>query len=233
MVLCGAVAAFKAGSLAAFKAGSLATATSAPASVGFIYKSATSSIASVSSATLSTVFFGSVNTPGVGNVSWHYSGALIAAGTVVSWWTLNHTAFGKHIKAAGENPKALDTVGVSVSKIRHTGVALSGVFSGAGGGALALTVGRFVGSGETMVQGKGFIAIVAYLFGNYNPIGALGAGALFASLDAIQLRLQQLGYGIPSSLVETIPYVVVIVVLAFVGRTRLPAAAGEHYETEE
>ncbi len=182
---------------------------------------------------LSTVLFGSVNTPGVGNVSWHYSGVLIAVGTAVAWWLLNRTAFGKHVRAAGENPKALDTVGVSVSKIRHTGVALSGVFSGAGGGALALTVGRFVGSGETMVQGKGFIAIVAYLFGNYNPIGALGAGALFASLDAIQLRLQQLGYGIPSSLVETIPYVVVIVVLAFVGRTRLPAAAGEHYETED
>ena len=182
---------------------------------------------------LSTVFFGSVNTPGVGNVSWHYSGVLIAAGTVASWWTLNHTAFGKHIKAAGENPKALDTVGVSVSRVRHAGVMLSGVFAGAGGGALALTVGRFIGSGETMVQGKGFIAIVAYLFGNYNPLGALGAGALFAGLEATQLRLQQLGYGIPSSLVETIPYVVVILVLALVGRTRLPAAAGEHYETEE
>ena len=182
---------------------------------------------------LSTVFFGSVNTPGVGNVSWHYSGALVATGTVVSWWTLNHTAFGKHIKAAGENPKALDTVGVSVSRVRHAGVMLSGVFAGAGGGALALTVGRFIGSGETMVQGKGFIAIVAYLFGNYNPLGALGAGALFAGLEAAQLRLQQLGYGIPSSIVETIPYVVVILVLALVGRTRLPAAAGEHYETEE
>ncbi|WP_418281680.1 ABC transporter permease [Halorubrum sp. DTA98] len=182
---------------------------------------------------LSTVLFGSVNTPGVGNVSWHYSGVLVAVGTLVSWWTLNHTAFGNHIEAAGENPRALDTVGVSVSRVRHAGVLLSGVFAGAGGGALALTVGRFIGSGETMVQGKGFIAIVAYLFGNYNPLGALGAGALFAGLEAIQLRLQQLGYGIPSSLVETIPYVVVIVVLALVGRTRLPAAAGDHYETEE
>lgn len=182
---------------------------------------------------LSTVFFGSVNTPGVGNIGWQYSAALVAVGTVVAWWTLDHTAFGTHLKAAGENPRALDTVGVSVSKIRHAGVILSGVFAGAGGSLLALGVGRFGGSGETMVQGKGFIAIVVYLFGNYNPLGALGAGTLFASLDALQTRLQQLGYGIPSSLVETIPYVVVIIVLAFVGRTRIPSAAGDHYETEE
>ena len=182
---------------------------------------------------LSTVFFGSVNTPGVGNISWRYSALLVALGTIVAWWTLDHTAFGTHLKAAGENPRALDTVGVSVSKIRHAGVILSGVFSGAGGSLLALGVGRFGGSGETMVQGKGFIAIVVYLFGNYNPIGALGAGTLFAALEALQTRLQQLGYGIPSSIVETIPYVVVIAVLAFVGRTRIPAAAGDHYETEE
>jgi simple sugar transport system permease protein len=182
---------------------------------------------------LSTVFFGSVNTPGVGNIGWQYSAAIVTVGTVVAWWTLDHTAFGTHLKAAGENPRALDTVGVSVSKIRHAGVILSGVFAGAGGSLLALGVGRFGGSGETMVQGKGFIAIVVYLFGNYNPLGALGAGTLFASLDALQTRLQQLGYGIPSSLVETIPYIVVIIVLAFVGRTRIPSAAGDHYETEE
>ena len=183
---------------------------------------------------LSTVFFGSVNTPGIGaRVTWHYSAALILAGPAGSWWTLNHTAFGSHLRAAGENPRALDTVGVSVPRIRHAGVLLSGVFAGAGGSLLALGVGRFGGSGETMVQGKGFIAIVVYLFGNYNPLGALGAGTLFAALEASQTRLQQLGYGIPSTLVETIPYVVVILVLALVGKTRLPAAAGEHYETEE
>lgn len=181
---------------------------------------------------LSTVFYGGVNTPNIGaSITWKVSGVLVGVATVASWWTLNHTAFGKHLVAAGENPKALDTVGVSVSKVRHAGVLLSGVLSGVGGSALALTIGQFIGSGPTMVQGKGFIAIVAYLFGNYNPIGALGAGILFAGLEAMQLRLQQLGYGIPDTLVQTIPYVVVIVVLALVGRTRLPEAAGEHYET--
>jgi len=183
---------------------------------------------------MSTVFFGGVNTPNLGaSVGWEYSTAMVVTATLASWWTLNRTAFGKHLRAAGENPQALDTVGVSVSKVRHAGVLLSGVLSGVGGSALALSIGQFVGSGETMVQGKGFIAIVAYLFGNYNPIGTLGAGVLFAGLDAVQVRLQQLGYAVPDTLVQTIPYVVVIVVLALVGRTRIPEAAGEHYETEE
>jgi len=147
---------------------------------------------------------------------------MVVIATLASWWALNRTAFGKHLRAAGENPKALDTVGISVSKVRHAGVLLSGVLSGVGGSALALSIGQFIGSGDTMVQGKGFIAIVAYLFGNYNPLGTLGAGVLFAGLDAIQIRLQQLGYAIPDTLVQTIPYVVVILVLALVGRTRLP-----------
>ncbi|QWC20294.1 ABC transporter permease [Halorubrum sp. 2020YC2] len=183
---------------------------------------------------MSTVFFGGVNTPNFNvDAGWTYSATLVVVATAVSWWLLNQTAFGKHLRAAGENPKALDTVGVSVSKVRYAGVLLSGVLSGVGGSALALSIGQFVGSGETMVQGKGFIAIVAYLFGNYNPLGTLGAGVLFAGLDAMQIRLQQLGYAIPDTLVQTIPYVVVIVVLALVGRTQIPEAAGEHYETEE
>ncbi|OYR57934.1 ribose ABC transporter permease [Halorubrum sp. E3] len=158
---------------------------------------------------------------------------MLFAAVFGSWYVFERTAFGRWIRASGENPKALDTAGVSVSKVRYAGVLLSGVLSGVGGSALALSIGQFVGSGETMVQGKGFIAIVAYLFGNYNPLGTLGAGVLFAGLDAMQIRLQQLGYAIPDTLVQTIPYVVVIVVLALVGRTQIPEAAGEHYETEE
>jgi len=152
----------------------------------------------------------------------------------VAWWLLNRTAFGRWIEASGENPKALDTAGVSVRRVRYAAVTLSGVFSGLGGAALALgEVGSFVGNGQTMINGRGFIAITAYLFGNYNPVGAFGASLLFSGLDAIQIRLQQAGIGVPDTLVSVIPYVTVIVVLALVGRTRIPEAAGEHYEADE
>ncbi|MBX0322579.1 ABC transporter permease [Halomicroarcula sp. F13] len=159
---------------------------------------------------------------------------LMFLAVAVGWYTLNRTTFGRWVRAAGENPKALDTAGVDVSRVRYAAVLLSGTFSGMGGASLAFSIGQFTGNGPTMVNGKGFIAIVAYLFGNYNPVGALLSTALFAGLDAVQLRLQTTDlYALPDSLVQTIPFVAVIVVLAFVGKTRLPEAAGEHYESGE
>jgi simple sugar transport system permease protein len=153
----------------------------------------------------------------------------------VTWYVLNRTSFGKWVEASGENPKALDTAGVSVHRVRYASVLLSGVFSGIGGAAYALGhVGNFVGNGATMINGRGFIAIAAYLFGNYNPFGAFGASILFAGLDSIQIRLQQLsGYDVSAELVQAIPYVTVVVVLALVGKTVLPDAAGDHYESGE
>ena len=151
----------------------------------------------------------------------------------VSWYLLNRTAFGRWVRASGENPSALDTAGVNVSRVRYAAVLLSGVFAGMGGAALSLGLGQFTGNGPTMVNGKGFIAIVAYLFGNYNPVGAFLSTFLFAGLDALQLTLQTRGTGIPDSLVRIVPFVTVIVVLALVGRTRIPEAAGEHFESGE
>jgi len=151
----------------------------------------------------------------------------------ISWYLLYRTRFGRWVRASGENPKALDTAGVSVTRVRYTAVLLSGVFSGMGGAALSLSLGQFTGNGQTMVNGKGFIAIVAYLFGNYNPVGAFFSTLLFGGLDAIQTSLQNVDIGVPSPLVRVIPFVMVIVVLALVGRTRIPSAAGEHYESGE
>jgi len=158
---------------------------------------------------------------------------LMFAVAALGWYLLNRTKFGSWVRASGENPKALDTSGVDVSRVRYAAVLLSGVFAGMGGAALSYNVGQFTGSGQTMVNGKGFIAIVAYLFGNYNPIGALFSTFLFTLLEAVQTPLQYAGIGVPGTLIQTLPYVGVIVVLALVGRTRIPAAAGEHYETGE
>ncbi|MFW6376793.1 MAG: ABC transporter permease [archaeon] len=157
---------------------------------------------------------------------------LVAA--PAAWFVMNRTQFGRWVRASGENPKALDTAGVDVSRVRYVGVTLSGVLCGIGGAGLSLgQVGQFVGTGATMVDGRGWIGITAYLFGNYNPLGAFGASFLFASLDALQFRLQQVGAGFPPEIVQMVPYVSVIVVLALVGHTRIPDAAGQHYESGE
>ncbi|WP_053948169.1 ABC transporter permease [Halolamina sediminis] len=201
----------------------------------------------------SNVIWGSVNSPGVDTLgTWTVPllSQLPAVGSVLfdaepvvyfllvatplSWYVLTQTSFGYWVRASGENPKALDTAGVDVRRVRYAAVLISGVFSGIGGAGLSLgRVGNFVGSGTTMVDGRGWIGITAMLFGNYNPFGAFGASLLFAALDALQFRLQQLNYAIPDSLIQTVPYVTVIVVLALVGRTRTPDAAGEHYDSDE
>ncbi|WP_224336740.1 ABC transporter permease [Haloprofundus halobius] len=191
--------------------------------------------------TTSVQTFGTITVPGLAGVP--FFGALFDASPIVylmfvataaSWYTLNRTSFGRWVIASGENPQALDTAGVDVNRVRYAAVLISGLLAGIGGAALSLSLGQFVGNGQTMVNGKGFIAIVAYLFGNYNPVGALLSTFLFAGLDALQLRLQAAAIiAVPQSLVRTIPYIAVIVVLALFGRTRLPEAAGEHYESGE
>ncbi|MFB6223145.1 MAG: ABC transporter permease [Haloarcula sp.] len=151
------------------------------------------------------------------------------------WYVFNYSTFGRWIEASGENPSALDTAGVEVNRVRYIAVTLSGVLAGFGGAGLAVgRVGKFIGGGTTMVNGRGWIAITTYLFGNYNPLGTFGAGFLFAGLNALQIRLQQVpGIEVPTSLIRLVPYVMVIVVLAFVGYTRIPSQAGEHFESGE
>ena len=158
---------------------------------------------------------------------------MLLVAVPLSWYVLQNTPFGRWVRASGENPRALDTAGIDVRKVRYASVLLSGVLSGIGGAGLSLSLGQFIGSGATMVDGRGWIGITAFLFGNYNPIGAFGASLLFAALSALEIRLQMLGFSISQTLIRLVPYVVVIVVLALVGRTRTPDAAGDHYESGE
>lgn len=159
---------------------------------------------------------------------------LLYIAVAISWYVLYQTPFGKHLEASGEDPTALDTVGVDVHRIRYVGVILSGVYCGIGGAGLALNAGQFVGGGETMTGGRGWIGLTTYLIANYNPLGTALAALFFAALDALQLSLQRVGtIELSSTLIEILPYVSVLIVLAFVGKTQMPSAAGDHYETEE
>lgn len=150
------------------------------------------------------------------------------------WYVLYYTKYGYWVQAAGENPEALATAGVSVNRVRYASVLLSGGLCGLGGAMLSIGVAaQFIGQGVTMVNGRGWIAIAAYLFGNYNPLSTFLAALLFGGVEAFQFRLQNLGFDIPSNLIELFPFFAVLVVLLFVSGTRMPSAAGEPFETEE
>lgn len=163
------------------------------------------------------------NIPVIGRVLFQQSVAVYFAFLLVptSFFVLYRTRWGLKVLAAGENPRAADTFGLSVRTIRYQAVLLAGGLAGLAGGILALSQLNFFV--DNLTQGRGFIALAAVLFGNWRP-GYVAAGAfLFGFADALQLRLQAVGVGIPPEVMTMIPYVLTLVVLAgFVGRSRSP-----------
>lgn len=150
---------------------------------------------------------------------------------IFSYWLLERTVFGLRLKAAGENPLAADTLGVNVIQYRYWGVLISGAFAGLAGAFLSIEhTGMYV---EGMTQGKGFIALAAMIFGNWSPVGTLGAALLFGCAEAGSFRVVE-SKVVPYQFVKMIPYILTLLVLAGVGRkARPPAASGKPYSREE
>ncbi len=149
---------------------------------------------------------------------------------IVSQWILLRTRFGLRLRAVGEYPLAADTLGVSVARMRYAGVLLSGALAGMAGSYLAIEQAHLYFEG--MTQGRGFIALAAMIFGNWWPVGALGASALFGYFDALSLRVVRLP--VPYQFISVLPHIVTILVLAgFVRRGQMPAADGIPYTKEE
>lgn len=154
--------------------------------------------------------------------------ALIIGG----WYLLFKTPLGLRIRMTGERPEAADTLGINVSRIKYLSVILSGALSGLGGAYLSL--GYLNMFSRNMSAGRGYMALAANIFGQWNPLGGLGASFLFSFSEAVQLRLQSINLNIANQLIQMIPYVITIVVLAgAVIKSRPPAALGEHYGIEE
>jgi ABC-type uncharacterized transport system permease subunit len=139
------------------------------------------------------------------------------------------TVPGLRLRAVGEHPRAADTQGINVNRVRFFAVITSGVCAGLGGAYLPFFSGSFA---KNMTSGQGFIALAALIFGKWNPLGAMAASLLFGFADALQEALQGRG-GLPSQLFQVIPYVLTIVALAgVIGRSIPPAAIGKHYRRE-
>jgi len=157
---------------------------------------------------------------------------VMFAVVILAFIVLFKTPLGLRIRSVGEHPKAADTVGISVFKVRYAAVILSGVLAGLGGAYLSFGTGNAFN--ENMTAGRGFIALAAVIFGNWRPFGAFGACLLFGFSSALALRLQGSSL-LPSdlasaNLLQTLPYVLTLVALVgVIGRSRGPAAAGRPY----
>jgi len=152
-----------------------------------------------------------------------------AAAVPLVWWIVYRTRFGLRLRAAGENPHALDTAGVSVAWIRYRALMLTGVLTGIAGSYLSIA--HNAGFVRDMTAGKGYLALAALIFGKWRPLPTLLACLLFAFADALQIRLQGVALPligtVPVQFIQALPYVLTVLLLAgFVGRAIAPKASG-------
>jgi simple sugar transport system permease protein len=153
---------------------------------------------------------------------------------------LFRSRWGLRTRAVGEHPKAAETAGIDVIRLRYRNVIIGGLFAGLGGAWFTLDFGSSFEQG--MTNGRGFIALAALIFGRWHPIGAFGAALLFAAAGSLGTAIRttpppgQLGEilsTIPPQVFSSLPYVITIIVLAgVVGRSIPPAAVGQPYERE-
>lgn len=150
----------------------------------------------------------------------------------LTWWIAYRTRFGLRLRAVGENPAAVDTAGISVTKLRYQAVLIAGLLCGIAGAYLSTAQGA--GFQSNMTAGKGFLALAALILGKWKPVPTLFACLLFAFADALQTRLQGValpGIGeVPVQLIEALPYLLTVLLLAgFVGKAIPPKASGRPY----
>jgi simple sugar transport system permease protein len=157
------------------------------------------------------------------------------AAVPLTWWVVYRTRFGLRLRAVGENPGAVDTAGVSVAFLRYRAVLCAGLLCGFAGTYLSIAQNAaFV---REMTAGQGYIALAALIFGKWRPVPAMLACLMFGFLDAVAIRLQGVVVPvigpIPVQLIQALPYVLTVVLLAgFIGRAVAPKAIGKAYVKE-
>ena len=163
------------------------------------------------------------------NLSIDATVVLALAVVFITWFILYQTKWGLRIRAMGEHPAAVDTLGVSVYKSRYACVIMSGFLAGIGGGTVTLAIiSQFT---PTAISGQGFIALAAVIFGKWRPFSTYFACLLFGFSQALVIMLGGGNVQVPSTILAMIPYVLTIVMLIiFVGRSSAPKASGVPYE---
>lgn len=153
----------------------------------------------------------------------------------LTYWIIFKTRFGLRLRAVGENPAAVDTAGISVVWARYRAVMICGLLCGFAGAYLS--IGQQAGFVQNMTAGKGFIALAALIFARWKPLNAMYACLLFGFLDAVAIRMQ--GAELPivgtvnSQLMQALPYILTVILLAgFIGKAVPPKAGGVAYTKE-
>lgn len=145
----------------------------------------------------------------------------------ISQAVIYKTRFGLRLRSVGENPEAAETLGVKVRLYKLWGVIICGFLSSLGGIWLASNQTSF---SDGMIAGRGYIAIAAMIIGKWKPVNIFFACLMFAFFESLEIVLQISGSGIPTQLIQMLPYLItILVIIGLVGKTKPPAADGVPY----
>jgi simple sugar transport system permease protein len=150
----------------------------------------------------------------------------------LTWYILNKTPWGLSVRAAGTQPRAADSIGVRVNLIRFQALAVGGALAGLAGAYLSLCQAKMFS--DSLIAGRGFIAVALVYFGHWSPVRIMGGALLFSLAQSFQLAIQGQGISFPYEFAVMLPYVLVILVLALSRKNRhlSPAALGKPFNRE-
>lgn len=159
-----------------------------------------------------------------------YAAFLLAP---LAWYLLNKTPFGLKVKAIGQTPRAADSLGVNVNRVRYITATIGSVLASVAGASLSIGVLNVFQ--KNLTSGMGFIAVALVYFGGWRVYQVVLGCLLFSTIDALKSWLQVAGVGIPSDFTLMLPYVVILIVLAAVASKRIhsPDALTEPFERSE
>lgn len=152
--------------------------------------------------------------------------------SIFLYYLLYKTSIGLELRSVGENPKAADSLGVNVFRMRYVTSTVGGMLMGLAGAYLPMVyTGTFT---QGMVQGRGWIAIALTFFGGWRPDLIFFGALFFAGVEVLALRVQVGGLGVPYQFLLTLPYIATILVMIFASRrVRAPAFLGQNYDREK
>ncbi len=151
----------------------------------------------------------------------------------LSWYVLFKTPWGLRLRAVGTNPRAADSIGINVNGVRYQALAVGGALAGLAGAYLSLCQAKMFSDG--IIAGRGFIAVALVYFGHWHPVKIMGGALLFSLAQSLQLAIQGQGIAFPYEFAVMLPYVLVIIVLAFSRESQLlgPTALGKPFNREK
>ncbi len=178
--------------------------------------------------------------PYIGPILFNHDPLIYASYVLVGFlcWFLVSTRTGLNLRAAGDNPRAADAMGLNVSRIRYAATLVGGGIVALGGAYMSVVYNKMWA--EAMTAGRGWIAVALVIFAIWNPGRAMLGAYLFGGVEAFQLRLQATGTSIPAPLLMMLPYITTILVLFIIsvkkGRGLIfgaPASLGVPFFREE